>query len=319
MAETLLDSSPDGLFLVADDGTILLANRSAARIFGYPADVLVGMSVEQLVPTEQRHGHERHRQRYIAHPQRRPMGTDLRLLAQHADGSVFPVEISLSPVLMHDVVETIATVRDVSERQEGLARVALLQDRERIARDLHDMVIQRLFAAGMSLQAVTGLVESSVARTRIAAVTDELDATIRELRAAIFQLGRPDTHRSFSSHLAQVLHERSRHLGFMPDLEIVGDIDDLPDYVCEQLAATLTEALSNAARHAKATSVTVEVARGNGALTLTVCDNGVGIAGRPKPMGGLSNMMWRAAELGGACTVSPGQTSGTMLVWQVPV
>ena len=99
---------------------------------------------------------------------------------------MFPVEISLSPIELADGLHTIATIRDMSDRQESAAQMAMLQDRERIARDLHDMVIQRLFAAGMSLQAVQGQARPPAVAERIASTIDELDSTIRELRSAIF-------------------------------------------------------------------------------------------------------------------------------------
>lgn len=315
----MLNSSPDGLLLVGADGTIRLANNSAALIFGYDVDQLVGMNIDEFVPGETRSRHARHRRHYTSHPTPRPMGTGLRLLAQHADGNLFPVEISLSPVTLDDEVQTIATVRDTSERQETLAREALLKDRERIARDLHDMVIQRLFAAGMSLQAVSSMVHSHDAEQRISDIIDELDATIRELRGTIFHLGQPDELRSLSAQLAELVDERSLHLGFTPDLRVVGDVDDLPDHIGEQLIATLTEALSNIARHASATSAAVEVTRSDHGVTMTVSDDGVGVVGVPKPRGGLSNMMWRATELGGQCAVAPRTPSGTELVWRVPL
>lgn len=318
LAATLLDASPDGLLLVAADGEILLANPQAERMFGR-GDQIVGSSVDELVPDEKRGGHAALRARYSERPTSRPMGTGLRLLAQHSDGSLFPVEISLSHVTIDGTAYTIAAVRDVSERQETMARVALLKDRERIARDIHDMVIQRIFAAGMQLQAVSGLVESPVAKGRLAEVTDDLDETIRQLRQSIFQLGQDDEQRTLSSHLAAVIDERSRHLGFAPSLNVEGGLDDLPDFIGDQLVATLTEALSNVARHAGATEATIDVVRTVGAVSLTVRDNGVGMDRVPKVRGGLSNMMWRAAELGGTCSVAPSTPRGTMLVWNVPV
>lgn len=319
LARMLLDASPDGLLLVAVDGTIRLANNQAATLFGTRQDDLVGTSVEELVPVEQRRSHASLRQRYGSNPSRRPMGTDLRLRALRRDGSKFPVEISLSPLTIEGEDLTIATVRDVSARQETQARVALLKDRERIARDIHDMVIQRLFAAGMSLQAVSGLVDSSVARDRIATVTDELDETIRQLRHSIFQLGQPDEQQTLSAQVEMVVEERSRHLGFVPIVDIVGELDELPDFIGDQLVATLTEALSNVARHANATEVRVQLTRAHDRISLAVSDNGVGMNDLPKPRGGLSNMMWRAAELGGTCSVAPSESKGTTLVWNVPL
>jgi signal transduction histidine kinase len=276
------------------------------------------MNVEQLVPRELRATHDRHRAHFHSHPSKRSMGSGLRLFAEHEDGTMFPVEISLSPITLDGELHTIASVRDVSDRQEALAHVALLKDRERIARDLHDMVIQRLFAAGMSLQAVAGMIEPASLSRRVLGVTDELDDTIRELRSAIFNLGQPDIAQSLSSYLAQVVDERTRQLGFTPTLTFVGDIDDVAEHVGEQLVATLIEALSNVARHAGATAADIRLIKDRGQVTLEVTDNGVGISASPKPRGGVSNMMWRAAELGGSCTVASGTAGGTELVWKVP-
>jgi len=328
MALLLLDGSPDGLLLVDADGRIALVNRAASTLFGYSPDGddggdrdasgLVGRLVEELVPDELRARHVGHRRRFADDPQRRPMGTDLRLFAQHRNGDMFPVEISLSPVTIDGASHTVVTVRDVTERQEARARLLLHEDRERIAHDLHDLVIQRLFAAGMSLQSVTQLIESPIARDRVIAVTDELDETVRAVRSAIFGLGNHDESQSLASHLTSLVQERSRHLGFTPDLLITGPVDDLADFVADQLVATLTEAVSNVARHADATDATIRITRTNGSVALTVRDNGRGIATTPKPLGGLSSVMWRAAELGGTCSVSPVEPSGTELLWQVP-
>jgi two-component system, NarL family, sensor histidine kinase DevS len=318
LAALLLDASPDGLLLVDVAGIVRVANRSASAIFGYEHDEFIGMSVEQLVPHSARDRHVGHRATFANNPSRRPMGTDLRLSAQHRDGNTFPVEISLSPLTVGRQVQTVATIRDVSERQEALARVALLKDRERIAHDLHDLVIQRLFAVGMSLQSVTSLIDSPVALDRINAATDELDETVRAIRTTIFRLGSTDTRQSVTAQLTGLVRERSRHLGFAPDLHVRGPVDDLPDLIADQLVATLTEALANVARHANASDVAIDIHCGDGGLTLVVHDNGTGIAASPKPNGGLSNMMWRAAELGGSCSVAPGEPIGTRLVWFVP-
>jgi PAS domain S-box-containing protein len=319
LAALLLDASPDGLLLVDADGVVRVANHSASSIFGYDVDQLVGMKVDDLVPDEVRDRHRDHRIEFAHNPTRRPMGTDLRLLAQHHNGEMFPVEVSLSPLAVDGQVQTVATVRDVSERQEALARVALLKDRERIAHDLHDLVIQRLFAVGMSLQSIRNLIESPVALDRINAATDELDETVRAIRTAIFQLGASDSRRSVTAQINELIRERARHLGFAPHAHLAGAIDELPDLVADQLIATLTESLSNVARHADATEVSIDIVYAGRNLTLTVHDNGTGIGSAPKPNGGLSSIMWRAAELGGSCSVGPGEPRGTRLIWRIPV
>jgi signal transduction histidine kinase len=197
--------------------------------------------------------------------------------------------------------------------------MAMLQDRERIARDIHDMAIQRLFAAGMSLQAIHGEAESPVVAERIRTTIDELDDTIRELRQAIFRIGQDGATRSLTTQITALVHDRSRHLGFEPTLKVSGDVDSLPDFIAEQVIATVTEGLSNVVRHARATTATVVLERSEGRLVLEITDDGRGLPDGPKQSGGLSNMMWRAAELGGSCTVGPNEPTGTSLRWNVPV
>ena len=317
-AGALIDACPDGVILVDDQGRILLANPIAAQMFGRTVDELVGSSVDALVPPEYRAAHPGHRDAYAAHATIRPMGTGPRLFAQNADGGMFPVEISLSPIVIDGCNHTIATIRDVSDRQEFATEMAMLQDRERIARDLHDMVIQRLFAAGMSLQAVQGRAQPPVVADRIASTINELDDTIRELRAAIFRLGQQGEKRSLSAQLTEIVHERSRHLGFEPELRISGDVDHLPEFIADQLVATVTEGLSNVVRHAEASEARIHIEHVGGRLSLSITDNGRGLPNEPKRSGGLSNMMWRAAELGGSCTVGHNEPSGTILAWVVP-
>jgi PAS domain S-box-containing protein len=317
-AGALIDACPDGVILVDDQGQVLLANPIAASMFGYTVDDLVGSSVDDLVPPEFRAVHRSHRDAYAAHATIRPMGTGPRLFAQDADGGMFPVEISLSPFSIGDRKHTIATIRDVSDRQEFATEMAMLQDRERIARDIHDMVIQRLFAAGMSLQAVQGQAQPPVVAERIAATINELDDTIRELRAAIFRLGQQGEKRSLSAQLTEIVHDRSRHLGFEPELRIIGDVDHVPEFIADQLVATVTEGLSNVVRHAEATETRVLIEHVGSRLSLSITDNGRGLPNEPKRSGGLSNMMWRAAELGGVCSVGHNDPRGTVLAWVVP-
>ncbi|HSP28550.1 MAG TPA: PAS domain S-box protein [Ilumatobacteraceae bacterium] len=319
LAGALIDASPDGLLLVDEDGTILLANPVVGTLFGWSQDELVGSSIDELVPPEFRSTHPRRRAAYVAEPTSRPMGTGLELFGQHSSGEMFPVEVSLSPCTIDGTVFTIATVRDVSERQESASRMAMLQDRERIARDLHDMVIQRLFAAGMHLQAVQSAAQPAMVAERIGSTINELDDTIRELRSAIFKLGQHGERRTLSAQLTEQVHDRARHLGFEPVLRLSGDIDTLPDFIADQLVATVTEGLSNVVRHANATSAEVRIERIGDALSLHIVDDGVGLPKAPKRSGGLSNMMWRAAELGGTCTVAPNEPAGTRLLWHVPV
>jgi signal transduction histidine kinase len=209
---------------------------------------------------------------------------------------------------------------ELAERRQAAQRVALYADRDRIARDLHDLVIQRLFATGMSLQGATSLIPGAEAAGRVQQAVDELDETIRDIRAAIFRLqdrgqaGLPGVQ----ARIVAIAEEMTRALGFAPWLRMDGRLDRrVPAHVAEEMLAVLREALSNVARHAAATQVDVSVVTGSH-LTLAVRDDGRGI-GAPGPRSGLANLAERAAELGGTLRVIAADGGGTEVAWSVPL
>jgi PAS domain S-box-containing protein len=292
-------------------------------MFGVAQPDLVGTVVEQLLPAAARTVHVAHRRRFGERPQRRPMGVGPELHAMHVSGWTFPVEVSLSPIDIDGVTHTIAAIRDVSEREQTSARLEVLEERERIARDLHDMVIQRLFAAGMGLQAVAADAAPPFVAERIEATVGQLDDTITELRAAIFRLGSRPSDRSLRAEVLALVADRAPlpgdgGSGIEPAVTVSGDLDSVSAVVGEQLVATLSEALSNVARHAAASSVAVSIVVDDDRIELVVTDDGVGVGTPAKSGGGLANLMWRAAELGGACSVGPATPRGTVLTWTVP-
>src|SRR3954470_9778578 len=201
-------------------------------------------------------------------------------------------------------------------------QVAVLGDRDRIARDLHDLVIQRLFATGMSLEgALRGMQPDKAERVRTA--VDDLDATIKEIRTTIFALQSPAPHAGEGLRQAVLQAARSARdsLGFDAQVSFDGPVDTfVPANVGEQLLAVLREALSNVARHAGATAVAVEVSAAPDVATLRVSDNGVGLpeGGRRS---GLDNLARRARDLGGSFSAravdAPG--TGTVVEWSVPL
>jgi signal transduction histidine kinase len=203
-----------------------------------------------------------------------------------------------------------------------LHELALVEDRERIARDLHDTVIQRLFATGMSLQGTVRLVanDPTAASERIESAVDELDLTVKHIRTAIFGLeettARSDDARN---RILRLVHEAAGPLGFEPRILLDGPLDSGVDQsVLANLLATLREALSNVARHADATRVDIEVVV-DGGVRLTVTDDGVGPPHDSTPRGkGLSNMAARAEALGGTLDIRAGENGGTVLEWRVP-
>ncbi|MGA8245264.1 MAG: GAF domain-containing protein [Nocardioides sp.] len=196
-------------------------------------------------------------------------------------------------------------------------KLAVLSDRERIARDLHDVVIQRLFAVGMQLQAVSMRGGDDV-RDRLESAVRDIDGTIRDVRATIFELQTrgSDTLRGDLQALAR---DYVAVLGFSPTVRTSGPVDTaVPEVLREQLLPVLREALSNVARHARASRVEVEVEVAHGELTLVVIDDGVGI-GPHVHEGGLRNAHERAHALGGALTLSDGDPRGLVLRWRVPL
>jgi len=209
------------------------------------------------------------------------------------------------------------------ELRSELERLSLLEDRERIARDLHDTVIQRLFATGMSLQASIRLTESSDLRERIEQGITDLDDTIRSIRTTIFDLQQSEASTQNSGVRSQVLSvatEAARGLGFEPIVQFSGSVDTaVEEDVLAEMIPTLREALSNVARHARAKSAAVTVVATD-EIVLTVTDDGVGLpATRVAGSKGIANMTERAEKLGGTARFERSDKGGTRLVWSVPM
>lgn len=208
-----------------------------------------------------------------------------------------------------------AVTMELSSARADRRRIFLVEDRERIARDLHDVVIQRLFAAGMSLNSSIGNPEKL--RIRATTVIDELDATIDVIRETIFKLRQADF--TVSGEIGRLI-DRFRTMG-RNDLELQtsGPLDSLPDHVRDHLLPTLNELLSNVERHANATAATA-VIEIDAYLTLTVTDDGNGVD-NDKPHGfGIRNITNRAEHLGGSVEIGSGPDGiGTRVVWSVPL
>ena len=202
-----------------------------------------------------------------------------------------------------------------------VADLAMFEDRERIARELHDTVIQRLFATGLTLQALVRLVERDEVVTRLESAVEDLDTTVRHIRSVIFEL---HTARLPGSSLRQAVlelcAESSRSMGFEPVVDFDGPIDSLADEdIATHVLAVLQEALSNVTKHAQASSVEVGLTAVEGQLVLTVVDNGRGMDERVSGGRGIDNMRVRAVRLGGDVEVGPSDAGGTVMCWRVPV
>jgi two-component system, NarL family, sensor histidine kinase DevS len=207
---------------------------------------------------------------------------------------------------------------DNTRLQARLENMAVLEDRERIARELHDNVIQRLFAAGMTLQTTLPLSTRDEVTNRITRAVDEIDDTIRDIRRTIFAL-EAQSRRGVRVDIFAHADAARETLGFTPELRLEGPIDSVvPDATTEHLLATLREALSNVAQHASASKVDVVVECGDDVL-LRVVDDGVGLPDRVDQGSGLRNMQRRALELGGSFSVRPGDRAGAVVEWRVPL
>jgi signal transduction histidine kinase len=209
---------------------------------------------------------------------------------------------------------------ELAEHRRDAERFAVLDDRDRIARDLHDLVIQRLYATGMSLEGVTARIGDTDVGRRVSSAVDALDDTIKEIRSAIFSLhARPgDDQAGLRAEILAVADEAAVGLGFAPGLRMAGRLDEVvPAETGEHLLSALREALSNAARHAAATKVDVSVEAGS-ELILTVRDNGTGIKETSR-RSGLGNLTERAELLGGTLQLSAPEGGGTELTWRVPL
>jgi two-component system, NarL family, sensor histidine kinase DevS len=218
-----------------------------------------------------------------------------------------------------------AVALELAEHRRESERLSVFEDRDRIARDLHDLVIQRLYATGMSLEGATPLITRPEVATRVRTAVDAMDETIKDIRATIFALQARATDKppGARARILAVVDEMSGPLGFAPSLRLSGPLDDLiTGELSDQLLSALREALSNAARHARARRVDVTIDVGSDKqderryALLRVRDDGIGI-NDVKKRSGLRNLAERARQFGGTMQVSAPPDGGTELEWKV--
>jgi two-component system sensor histidine kinase DevS len=323
---TWIDELPDGLIVCRPDGTIRVVNDRLIEMSGYTERELIGSNIDILVPTRSRDRHESLRNGFVDANRARPMGPGMQLSLERKDQTEVPVEISLSPLSTGVRRGVVAIVRDVTERlrAETVLRttsdlLTLAGERERIARDLHDTVLQRLFGLGLELQATA--IRSPDVSDRLEHAVDEIDLIIREIRTAVFTLGSAGRDGSLGQELATVTAQAKRVLGYSPRVRLDGPVESaMTPEIRTELLASLREALTNIARHAGATEAEVELVATD-VLTLRVLDNGRGMPSEfdTSSGNGLRNMAERARLLGGGCALGPRPDKGTQLSWWVPL
>ena len=225
--------------------------------------------------------------------------------------------LAVEPGLVGQYAEQAALALHVARTRDSQQQLAVFEDRDRIGRDLHDLVIQRLFAVGLSLQGLARQAEEPGTVTRLEQAVDDLDATIKDIRRSIFALGALDATADVQTEITRLVDRASGTLGFRPTLRLEGPVRTLVDAdLAPELLAVLGEALSNASRHAEAGTVEVVLEAGE-RIVLTISDDGQGM-----PDGvvesGLRNMRERAARRGGTLAIVSAPGTGTRLTWSVP-
>jgi len=326
-----LDLSDDAILIFeAQTLQLLYVNAGLERMVGYSRDELLTMTPLHINPHTTADQYHEMISDLLAHPDRtfRRESTLLR-----RDGVEIPVEKTYraGPVgfdgtqwvvaMGRDITERLAAEAEIRHNQEALLEaeriVMLVDDRERIARDLHDTVIQRLFAAGLGLQSALRVADDAV-RPRIERTIDELDTTIRELRSAIFSLGAATpTMGGLRGRVMDVITEMGTSAGVETRVQFDGPIETLDPAISDHLVPVVTEALANAAKHGGARNVRVSLTVGD-EVVLTVIDDGSGVSGEVVGGRGIINLRERAAGLGGVVSLCRGESGGTEFRWAVP-
>lgn len=318
----IVRSSDDAIFSMALDKSVSNWNLGAEYLLGYREDEIAGQLATSLFPEASATDFEAALRRVQGGGRASPYDS----WCLRSNGSL--VEVSVTISAMRDpagiLVGYSAVVSDITERRRAEEDLAIaraerevFEDRDRIARDLHDHVIQQLFGSGMALQSVVKLAPPGQVSERIRAVVDDLDRTILQIRTSIFGLHRPETASAVRAQVLDVTVDARGSLGFEPQVQFKGPVDALvSDLVAEHLLAVLREALSNASRHADASKVEVRIDAGE-EITLSVSDNGKGM-GETTRRSGLANLADRATLLGGSFSVAGAPGGGTQIEWKVP-
>jgi len=224
------------------------------------------------------------------------------------------VEVQMATAFAGQAALSLEFAQALADRE----RLTVSEDRERIARDLHDIVIQRLFATGLRLDSLRARLSAADSEL-VGMAAEDLDETIREIRTTIFSLRNDADQSGLRADLLKLVARARETLGFHPRMHLEGPLDYAADERIQvNLIAAISEALSNASRHAGATRVEILVRAANGEILAKISDDGVGVVGPPSESG-LANLRRRAIELGGSMQMGPGLDGrGLTLTWIVP-
>lgn len=321
----ILDATRDAMAIFdAETLQFSYVNKGATEQVGYSRAELLGMTMLHIAPE-----FDAAQLRALLEPLvcGEQTSVTVNTVHRHRNGDDIPVEIVLQAVPAPEGPPRsfVKIARDVSERlvteatlRRAEQNVRLFEDRERIARDLHDVVIQRLFASGLTLEAIISHTVDATAAARLSPVVDDLDEAIKELRSTIFRLRSRSRTLTPRAEILRVIDEQQSALGFEPQVRFDGPVDSTPDIILVELLPTLREALANVARHAHATAATITVSAGP-QVVLRVDDDGVGIAADHRHGDGIRNATKRAQALKGSLHVGPRVDGGTVFEWAAPL
>lgn len=323
--QAMIANAPDGILLVDGQGLIVLVNNQLCELFGYQRDELLGESVELLVPVNRRRGHVAQRESFQSQPRVRPMGIGQELTGLRRDGSEVPIEISLASVEGGDSPLAIAMVRDVTERREIederadlISTVQRQIERDRIARDLHDDIIQSVYAVGLSLQATRG--DDAVSRDDLVRRTVvDLSSVISDIRAYMRELTNDELDGNPSGMLGARIEELVAG-GGPPDWTVnVSLARDPGAELGRQIHRLTKELVSNVHRHAQASNASITLIHDRD-VELVVEDDGIGFDPTSIRQGafGLRSVQERVAELGGEVKIEA-HPGGTRIGISIPI
>jgi PAS domain S-box-containing protein len=322
----IITSSQDAIFSMTSDGAIAWWNPGAEELLGYRADEVTGHAADLIVPEERR-------REFVTAVKRAHDGDHVERFetwCARADGGQVEVEATLAAVRDRGgrLAGIAVVLRDLTERRQAGNEAArarrreeqllVMGDRERIARDLHDRVIQRIVAAGLTLQGTVAMARPPAAE-RIQAVVGELDAVIAEIRQTIFAVEHEHPSAGLRAEILHLVNGAAAQLGHQPAISLQGPIDTaVSDEAASHLLAMLREALTNVARHAPAHTTSIDLVASGSELILRVSDDGAGMRDTTR-RSGLANLRQRAQALGGSFTSSQPSDGGTTLEWRVPL